>query len=80
MPDYVTEVEARFGEDGRITVRRFAWLRRQYVVTGQGRQWVAEDGRHVLVMTAGERVFELVYEEEAGLWRLVRGPAEKGVA
>jgi hypothetical protein len=80
MSDTITEVEARFGEDGRIAVRRFAWQRRQYVVTGQGRQWVAEDGRHLLVMTAGERVFELVYEAEMGLWRLVRGREERGVA
>ena len=80
MSDYITEVEARFGEDGRIAVRRFAWQRRQNVVLSQGRQWVAEDGRHLLVMTGGERVFELVYEAETGLWRMARAPDEKNAA
>ena len=80
MGDLITEVEARFGDDGRITVRRFAWQRRAYLVLSHGRQWVAEDGRHLLVMTAGERVFEILYEEAAGQWVLVRGPAESGVA
>jgi hypothetical protein len=80
MSDYATQVEARFAADGGITLRRFAWQRRQYVVTSQGRQWDAADGRHLLVMTAGERVFELVYEEEAGLWRVARAPEERRAA
>ena len=80
MSDYVTEVEARFDQEGHIAVRRFAWQRRLYVVTGQGRQWVAADGRHLLLMTTGERVFEIVYAEETGLWRVVRAPEERGVA
>ena len=80
MTDFITEVEARFADDGRITVRRFAWRRRAYVVVSHGRQWVAQDGQHLLVMTAGERVFEIVYDEATGQWRLARGPAATNVA
>jgi hypothetical protein len=71
----VTEVEARWDEAGQVTVRSFTWQGRRQVVGSQGRQWVADDGRHVLVMTAGERVMELVYGQ-AG-WRIVRG-VERG--
>ena len=80
MTGYLTQVEARFDADGRVAVRRVAWQRRQYEVISQGRQWAAEDGQHLLVMTRGERVFEIVYETETGAWRLARGPAEVGVA
>jgi hypothetical protein len=55
-------VEARFAEDGQITVRRFAWRGRRHAVDSQGRQWQASDGRHVLVMTADAQAFELVYD------------------
>lgn len=80
MTGYLTRVEARFDANGHVTVRRFAWQRRQYEVRSQGRQWAADDGQHLLVMTAGERVFEIVYEAETGAWRLARGPTEVGVA
>jgi hypothetical protein len=65
----LTEVEARFGADGKITVLSFTWQGRRLPVTGAGREWDADDGHHFLVMTAGERVFELVYESAGGVWR-----------
>jgi hypothetical protein len=71
-----TEVEARFGEDGQITVLGFTWQGRRLPATGAGRQWSAADGLHFLVMTPGERVFELAYQPASGLWRVVRGPEQ----
>ena len=73
-----TTVEARFDDTGRITVLSFTWQGRKHPVTSHGRQWEAADGRHLLVMTPGERVFELVYA--AGKWRVVRGPSGPEVA
>ena len=73
-----TTVEARFDDSGRITVLSFTWQGRKRPVISHGRQWQAADGRHLLVMTPGERVFELVYA--AGSWRVARGPRGREAA
>ena len=75
-----TEVEARFAEDGAIRVLSFTWQGRRQAVTSQGRQWAAADGRHVLVMTPGERVFELVYGQPGGAWTIARAPGGSAAA
>lgn len=62
------EVEARFGEDGKITVLSFAWRGRRLPVTSMGREWESEERHHFLVMTTNERVFELVYESASARW------------
>lgn len=75
-----TEVEARFAEDGKITVLSFTWRRRKLPVLGGGRQWSADDGFHFLVMTTGEQIFELVYHSTSGLWHIAKAPDRKMVA
>ena len=75
-----TEVEARFADDGRIIVTNFAWQGRKQAVTGHGRQWDAADGRHLLVMTVGDRVFELVYDRVSGRWEVAKAPKARGAA
>jgi hypothetical protein len=74
------EVEARFGEDGHISVLAFTWRGRRWSVTGEGRQWGADDGFHFLVMTTGERIFELVYHAASGLWHVVSAPTPRTAA
>ncbi len=69
-----TSVEARFAEDGRVTVRSFTWRGQRRPVVSQGRQWQAEDGRHCLVMAPGDEVFELVFAPETGAWQVVSQP------
>ncbi len=73
----LTEVEARFGADGKITVLSFTWRGRKLSVVSEGRQWSAEDGFHFLVMATGERIFELAYEPASGLWRIVKAPEQR---
>ena len=75
-----TEVEARFGADGKITVLSFAWRGRKLPALSDGRQWSAEDGFHFLVMTTGERIFELVYHSTSGLWEVTKAPEPRAVA
>lgn len=75
-----TEVEARFGADGKIMVLSFNWKGRRLPVTGAGRQWNGEDGLHFLVMTAGERVFELVYHATTGVWNVAKALGDRAVA
>ena len=75
-----TEVEARFGEDGKITLLSFTWRGRRLPVTSMGREWETEAGHHFLVMTTGERIFELIYHSTSGLWRVASAPEQRVVA
>ena len=74
------EVEARFSAAGEITVLSFTWRGQKTPVVGEGRQWAAEDGRHFWVMTVDERLFELAFAPERGLWRVVQAPASERLA
>ena len=74
------EVEARFGADGKITVLSLTWRGRTLPVTSMGREWDAGDGHHFLVMTAGERIFELVFHSTSGVWNVVKAPEMRAVA
>jgi hypothetical protein len=67
-----TVVEARFDAQGQLTVLSFTWHGAKLPVTSTGREWVTEAGRHFLLMTTGERVFELVYAPARGVWYVVR--------
>jgi hypothetical protein len=80
LPLEATEVEARFGEDGRITVLSFTWRGRKRPVVGHGRQWGADDGFHFLVMTTGEQVVELLYVPLSGLWHIAATPSQPHTA
>ena len=78
--DQSTVVDARFEPDGRIRVRRFTWDRAWVTVTAVGRNWMAEDGRHVLVMGAGDRTFELLLRRSDLTWRIVKVPPREAMA
>lgn len=67
-------VEAHFEADGAVRLRRFTWGQRWLDVSDVGRQWLDVDGRHVLVMVADRRTFELLLEQENLAWRVVRAP------
>jgi len=69
-----TEVEARFGEDGRITILSFTWRGRKRPVLSHGRQWGTDDGFHFLVMTTGEQIVELVYVPLSSLCHVADAP------
>ncbi len=75
-------VEARFEIDGKVRVLAFERPGERIVVATTGRQWEAEDGRHLLVMTPSERVHELLYQpnSEASPWLLVRSFSPGGRA
>jgi len=64
------EVTARFGPQGKITPLNIKWKGRVHQVESTGRQWKDEDGWHILIMLAGERVFELVLTLGDGIWRI----------
>ena len=72
-----TEVEARFGADGAVTLLSFTWQGRTLRVTSLGRQWMEREVRHFLVMVAGDRIFELGYSPPTGQWHVIRAPELK---
>jgi hypothetical protein len=75
------EVTARYDKEGKVTPLRFTWQGREYMVEGTGRRWQAQDGLHLLVMAAGERVFELLFVPQNGRWFIKpRGPYAKRLA
>lgn len=68
-------VDCTFGADGTVRVRRIAFGERWQVVE-QGRQWLDEQGRHVLVMLDGSQVREIVLRREELSWVLLpAGPS-----
>lgn len=62
-------VACTFAADGRVQVKRIELNGRWHTVE-QGRQWLDENGRHVLVMLAGRQVEELLLERQTMTWRL----------
>lgn len=69
--DLPTSVQASFDECGRPRVRSFTWSGKRLPVTSVGRTWLDDAGRHLLVMVAGERTFELLLRRSDLTWRVV---------
>jgi hypothetical protein len=64
------EVTVRFDPQGQITPLRFTWKDRSYLVESTGRRWTGADGQHILVMTGGGAMFELLFSPGEGRWYL----------
>ncbi len=67
------EVTARFDAQGKIVPLSFVWERRTYRVDSVGRRWEGKDGRHILVMTPGNRTHHLLFMPDRSRWYLVWG-------
>lgn len=63
-------VDCRFGQDGVVQVKQVQ-VNGRWLPVGQGRQWVDENGRHVLIMLPGNTVRELVLQPGTLRWGLV---------
>jgi len=72
----VIHVEARFRDDGEILPLAFVWEERRFAIFALGRQWQKGLSHHFLVMTSGEKVFEITYNVDEGNWHMGRSPAE----
>jgi hypothetical protein len=71
------EVTARFDLDGKIQPLDFSWRQKSYKVAAVGRSWEDEAGRHVLVMTPGDRIFELIFTPVENRWYLRRPEGDR---
>lgn len=74
------EVIARFEANGNIYPTQFIWRDQTYSVLSTGRRWQDETGLHILVMIAGERVYELIFQPEGMHWFLKAPGAEARLA
>jgi hypothetical protein len=63
-------VDCNFSEDGAVQVKKVL-LNGRWQAVGQGRQWLDENGRHVLIMLASDDVRELVLLPGPLRWELV---------
>lgn len=66
-------VECRFIDSGRVQVQRIR-LGESWLSVGQGRQWVDEAGRHVLIMLPDQQVRELLLRAQTLDWVLLPSP------
>ena len=63
-------VECTVEKDGKVRLRRIE-LGDRWLVVEQGRQWIDEDGRHVLIMIPGGKVEEILLSSRSLQWELV---------
>ena len=74
------EVKARFDDQGRIIPLSFTWQGQAYPVEATGRRWQDEAGQHILVMTPGNKVYELVFSPAGMRWYLLQVGLDRGAA
>ena len=70
-------VDCVFDQDGRVQVRRIK-LDDHWLHVDQGRQWLDENGRHILIMLPGSDVQEILLSPGPLRWQLLphrTGPA-----
>ncbi len=63
-------VDCQFAADGTLRVRRIQ-VDGRWQAVGQGRQWVDQLGRHVLIMLAEGEVREILLRPETMTWLLL---------
>jgi hypothetical protein len=63
-----SEVTARIDAEGRVYPLKFSVAAQTYSVESIGRSWQDESSYHILVMSAGDRVFELIFSTAEMKW------------
>lgn len=69
--DEPAAVDVAFDPDGHPHIRRFRHGESWVTVAAQGRTWLDETGRHVLVMGPGSSSFELLLRSSDLTWRVL---------
>jgi hypothetical protein len=70
-------VDCTFKVDGSVRVRRVE-IEGSWWSVGQGRQWVDEYGRHVLIMLPNNQVREIILRADSMTWEMVTVSRGKG--
>lgn len=70
-------VDCRFETDDSIRVKQIE-LNGRWQPVEQGRQWLDEDGRHILIMLPGDGVRELMLSRTTLHWELYPAGSAQG--
>ncbi len=70
-------VDTAFEPDGKMRPLAFVWNGRSMKVTDWGRQWEKEGARYFLVMTAGDRIWELCFTPVTLHWHITPRTEER---
>jgi hypothetical protein len=70
-------VDCTFKADGSVRVRRVE-IEGSWWSVGQGRQWLDEYGRHVLIMLPNNQVREIILRADSMTWEMVTVSRGKG--
>ena len=73
-------VTASINHLGQVTPTKLIWQGKPHALTGVGRQWESEDGRHVLVEAASGDRFEILLSKQDLLWYVRRVWSQEIVA
>ncbi len=71
------QVNIRFNQDGTIDPYSMLQHGVEQIFLSTGRRWVDRDGQHILAMLPGNRVVELVFNQEQLRWYLKTIPGER---
>ncbi|MCB9419781.1 MAG: zinc ribbon domain-containing protein [Ardenticatenaceae bacterium] len=70
-------VDCTFNTDGSVRVQRVE-IEGSWWSVEQGRQWVDENGRHVLIMLPNNQVREIILRADSMAWEMVTVSSDKG--
>lgn len=70
-------VDCTFESDGTVRVQRVE-IEGAWWSVGQGRQWMDENGRHVLIMLPNNQVREIILRADLLTWEMVTVSGGKG--
>lgn len=70
------EVTTRYDRDGKVIPLQVSWQGQVHGIESVGRQWVDEQGQHILIMLADGRVVELLFDRLTDKWYLI--PRDSG--
>lgn len=74
------EVDVHISAQGEVRPISFTWRKRTFAITGLGRTSTKGDDHYFLVMTAGDRIFELRWHVPDNRWFLARASEGRPVA
>ena len=72
FPDKVATVTATIDQSGNTTPITLTLQGETHSIISVGRQWETEEGRHILIETAGGERYELQLSRISLVWRIKR--------
>ncbi len=75
--DEPVEVDVHIDAQGEARPTAFTWRKRAYPITGIERTYTQEDDHYFLVMSWGERIFELRWHRPDNRWFICRAPGRQ---